>query len=72
MIIRLVLTNARVLLNERGAGTVRRARSTVINRISGSDYALDSSLALLTNQNLWSMHPIIAMLVSMVTTTRVQ
>lgn len=73
MITRLVLTNARVLLNESGAGTcVQGSRSAVINRISGSDCALDSSFALSTNQNLWSMHPIIATLVSMVTAAPVQ
>lgn len=49
-----------------------RARPTVINWISGSDYALDSSIALSTNQSLWLMHPIIDTLVSMATTTPVQ
>ena len=63
MIVSLVLTNARVLL------TVLQAQ---INWITGSDYALDSSLALSTNQNLRSMHPIMATLVSMVTAACVQ
>lgn len=72
MIIRLVLTNARVLLNECRAVAVHSARPAVINWISCSDYALDSSSALSTNQSLWSVHPIIATLVSMATATRVQ
>lgn len=67
MIRHLLLTNARLLLKE-----VRRARSSAINRISGSDYALDPSFALSTNQNLWLMHPIIATHVSMATATRAQ
>lgn len=68
MIIRLLLTNARLLLNEPGA--VRRARSTATNWISGSDHAADPSFAHSTNQNLWSMHPVIAAHVSMATATR--
>lgn len=52
-------------MNERGV-------QCQINHIRLSDYALDLSIALSTNQNLWSMHPIIAMLVSMVTAACVQ
>lgn len=72
MIIRLVLTNARVLLNEHRVGTLCGARPTVIDWISGSDYALDSNFALSTNQSLWHMHPIIAAFISMAAANSVQ
>lgn len=66
MIVRLVLTNASLFVNE--PSTVCRARSAAIGWISGSGYVLNPSVALRTSQNLWWIPPIRAMRVSMATT----